>query len=340
MAESIRRVVREDLAEISNLYDGRKSVKELAWLFVDPANEERFNAFVAINEKDQIIGVIGYVLSTYFHSNKQIEGVIPISWKISNTHQGFAGVMLFKKVLEQGQFAIAIEGSEIAQKLYPLFKYKLVSKSSVYYKILNRSKFYKSINKRGILRRLALFSLLLPSSFYRSSLIWNDNSHIEFVPFDGETVVNGENYPKVFCKQVDKESVNWLIACPNLDSYAFNMIINKTSLGICVMYIQAVQGVRRGRIVYLPFLGYDYSIWVGVLDECIRFFKKHKCSLVSVLAHHKACHSGLKKAGFIPRHIKPIFLKDKNRSLDAVDMENWHIQYNEGDKAYRDIHFV
>jgi len=118
MAEIIRRIEEKDFKAVSALYNGRKSVEELIWLFTNPEDSNSYNAFVAEDKENEIIGVCGYVQSTYFDNKINKSGVIPISWKISSDYKGMAGVLLFKKIISLGDFGITIAGSDTAQNLY------------------------------------------------------------------------------------------------------------------------------------------------------------------------------------------------------------------------------
>ena len=341
MADTLRRVTSTDLGKISELYKFSKSVEELVWLFTDPEIPDKFNAFVAIDKKKKIIGVIGYVLSNYVQGEKIIQGVIPISWKISSDYQGFAGILLFKKVLEYGDFALAIQGSKIARKLYPIFKYKYVSKSDVYYKILNFPGFYNSIKNRNLFKRLAIMVLLLPSGF-TSLRRKSTYEEVRLIPYDGQNFVEEKRFNNVFFKRINKNYLDWLLSCPSLNSFAFSIKKGANYFGMCVLYTQKQNSITRGRIVYIPFLGDDKKLWLDVVNECIIFFKKKKCSLISVLVHHRMCHNLFSKAGFIKRknHCKQIYLKDNKSKLESLNLTDWYMQFTEGDKGYRDLHWI
>lgn len=99
MPETIRRLETADLENVSKLYDDRKSLEELKWLFHDFEKPDNYNGFVAVDENNRIIGVIGYCLSEYHQKNEKISGVVPMSWKLAADYKGFAGVQLFKKAI-------------------------------------------------------------------------------------------------------------------------------------------------------------------------------------------------------------------------------------------------
>jgi hypothetical protein len=109
--------------------------------------------------------------------------------------------------------------------------------------------------------------------------------------------------------------------------------------GICVLYIKNINGINRGRIVHLPYLGNNETLWESVIEKCITFFKKEKCCIVTALAHNSINQLGYIKSGFIriKKHRKPLFIKDTNQKLSSFHVDNWFLQFSEGDKAYRDL---
>ena len=339
MADIIRELVEEDLYEISKLYDFRKSEPELKWLFSDPYKSENFNAFVSINDDNEITGVIGYAKATYSWNDSSNVGVIPMSWKIKDSYKGMAGVLLFKKVMSLGDFNMAVEGSEMAQNLYSLFKLKQVSKADVYYKVFNLVDYYKSLKEKGFLEKVKLLGVLFSTRFINAKKK-PVHYEVKLTPYSpGNSSIQG-NQESVFSKVLSEQYVDWLLNCPVLKTYAFNIIIDKVDYGLCVLYLQKVNGIMRGRIVHLPNMGINEKIWSSVIDKCLSFFKEKKCCSITTLAHHKMYHSCFLDSGFkkIKKHSKPIFIKDINNVLSSVDLKkNWNFQYSEGDKAYRSI---
>lgn len=337
MAEKIRRIEDGDFQAVSALYNGRKSVEELQWLFTNPDDQSIYNAFVAIDKENQVIGVIGYVLSDYNHGgNKRIKGVIPISWKLLPDYKGMAGVMLFKKILALGKFGLTIAGSETAQDLYKLFKFKYVSDIDHYYKILNAPNALKSLHRKSIVKTLGMFGFLLPSYFKKSKTRLL-NGNIKLIPYDGVHYMQETAYDDIFKKTISKNYIDWLLHCPILKTYAFNIQYKNKNLGTCVMYISGKGKNSKGRIVHLPYLENDIIIWESVINKCSNFLRQEGCCMVSGLAHNKENQIAYQKAGFIKikKHSKPLFIKDSQSVLDDIDLNNWFLQFSEGDKAYR-----
>ncbi len=338
MAEIIRRIEERDFEAVSAIYDGRKSVEELKWLFTDPDDSTIYNAFVALKGQDEIIGVIGYLTSIYIQNKTEVKGVIPISWKIKSNYKGIAGITLFKEVFKKSDFGITIEGSKSAQNLYSIFKFKYFSNIDVYYKILNIPEFYNSLNLKNFFKKTGLFLFLLPS-FFRKTNKESLYKDVEFINYDGNNFLEDREYDIVFKKKITKNYIDWLLDCPILDTYAFNIKKGKENLGVCILYIQKINNVKKGRIVHIPFLGFDNNIWNSVIKKCLTFFRKEGCCVVTGLAHHKMSHLGFVGIGSkkIKKHHKPLFIKDINHNLTSINLDNWHLQYSEGDKAYRGI---
>ena len=338
MPEIIRKLEEADIEKVASLYKYRKTVDELKWLFTDPEDSTNFNAFVAINEQDELIGVIGYSLSVYTDGNLGISGVIPMSWKIADDYKGFAGVQLFKKVLSLGEFGIAIGGSDTAQKLYPLFKYKFLSNSYEYHKLLHPKNALLSLKRKTPIKTLGMVGYLLPT--YLKTTVPNPiTKDIELLPYNGDDFMDEPNYKDVFRKKITKNYIDWLLRCPKLKSYAFKIYHGKKYLGICVLYVQKINHFNRGRIVHLPFLGINNELWLAVIDHCIRFFRAEQCCLVTGLAHHPLNRSAYTNSGFMTQrnHGKPVFIKESMNALETFNLSNWYLQYSEGDKAYRDL---
>lgn len=336
MPETIRLLEEKDFDSISKLYNGRKTISELKWLFKDPEDPTRYNGFVALNNENKIIGTIGYALSNYTDGVKTLSGVIPMSWKIAEDYKGLAGVQLFKKVLSLGTFGLAISGSEKAQQLYPLFKYKFVSNIKEYYKILDLSDSFLSIKKKSFFKKIGFFVVLIPSYFKK-----NDKTQysITFTRYSGTNFREDSSSSTAFRKLISKKYIDWLLECPTLESFAFTIEKGNQNLGTCVLYINKVNHRNHGRIVHLPHLGNDLGLWNAVIIKCISFLTEKKCSIISVLAHQSEMNVAIMNAGFIePKgYIKPVFIKDQTGVLENLDFTKWHIQYTEGDKAYRNF---
>lgn len=344
MGETIRRIKLEDFQEVSDLFlengilEEGNTVEELMWLFSDPMNPNRYNAFVAVDNGNSIIGVIGYILSKYKEGEQEFNGVIPFSWKLKSNYKGMAGVSLFRKVSEIGDIEIAIGGTDIARKLYPLFKFNFLINSSKYYKILNVNNYYDTLDGRNYLKRIGTIGYLIPSYFKNLYLNvpYND---VSLVPYTNDNFVEDQEFESVLRKKITKENIDWQLSCPRLKTYAFVIKKGDDTLGMCVLNVKKINKTFKGRIVHLPFLGEDIDLWKSVLNICLKFLKNQGCCFVSALAINNTCKSGLIEAGFgsIQSHIEPVYVKNGNVNIDQFNAEQWHFQYSEGDIGFMDL---
>ena len=335
--ETIRRIEDGDFKAVSALYKGRKSVKELKWLLTDPDHLNQYNAFVAEKEDKSIIGVIGYSLSIYIQNKKSIKGVIPMNWKVIDHYKGMAGVLLFKKVLSLGKFSIAISGSKTAQDLYSLFKYQFKGNITQYYKILDFFTMIKHYKRKSAIKTYGMIAKISPSFFKNNSS--NTEKSIKLIPY------NGENFPVVsinqsaFGKKITKNYIDWLLKCPKVNAKAYNITIDSKEYGTCILYIYNKGEMKSGRIVHLPFLSNNKQLWKEIIIQCSIILKEEGCALVTGLALNDLNKNGYKNSGFIEikKHAKPLFIKDSKNKLETFNIENWFLQYSEGDKGYRNF---
>lgn len=336
MPERIRPICRDDIPKLSQLYQGRKSVEELDWLFEVPGNGDRYNGFVVEDSSDHIIGTIGFAVSEYKQNNQIVRGTIPFSWKIKKDYKGFAGVQLMNHIFAEGDFAIAISGSRTAYKLYRLFHLEHHSNVNTYFCLLDPIEFFLSL-KKSRAKSLALTAVLLPSYFARCRRTSEDSITLE--PYNGNNFVADSSTSPVFRKIVNKEQLDWMLRCPCVHAYAYNVFHKQDPLGFCVFYTTKDQRYRRGRIVHFPCLDNDPVLWKMTMQHAIRFFKSKACCSFTMLAHDGPAGKNLRSSGFssIKRHRRPVYIRDNRAALQGFDLRLWNIQYNEGDKAYREI---
>ncbi len=241
------------------------------------------------------------------------------------------GVLLKKKMFDYGNFFYTMGGTQDAMMFYDLFKIKKVNKYTKYIKILNLNEYNKSLKKVSLKRRIGFLGLLWPSLIKNRSkrMLHKD---LVFKKYENN-FISPKDYDKIFQKKTTKNYIEWLLRCPNLDSYAFVIKKKDLYLGTCVLYIQNVNGINIGRIVHLPFLGYDTKNWVSAIDKCLIFFKMKKCAAVSGIASHEMNHQGFKKTGFIGNRLtsKPIYVRDVDQKLKKIKSDCWFLQFSEGD---------
>ncbi|TQO38590.1 hypothetical protein GQ41_3246 [Arenibacter algicola] len=332
MKSELKRISsEEEFQGVYKLFNGEKTIEELKWLYTDPENSKSFNAYLAKNGNDEVIGVIGYQTSIFKQGKKEFIGVTGFDWKVAPNIKGLHGVLLIKKIFDHGNFFYSMGSTQVAMKFYDLLKFKKVNTYTKYFKILNLNEYNESLKKVSLKRRIGFLGLLWPTLRKSRS---KRMLHKDFVFEKYENnFTSPVHYDKIFQKKITKNYIEWLLRCPSLDSYAFVIKKNDVYLGTCVLYIQNVNGINIGRIVHLPFLGYDIKNWVSALDKCLLFFKMKKCAAVTGIASHEMNHQGYKKTGFIGNRLtsRSIYVKDVDQKLKKIELGCWFLQFSEGD---------
>ncbi len=332
MSETIRAIEPKDLHKVATLWSPPAKTDTLKWLWTDPENHDRLNAFVAINNDDQIIGVIAYTIATYTYGGKAIKGLFPFSWKVDASHKGFAGIALMKKVLTCSEFTMAIGGTDFSTKLYPLFKFKQVTERYKFYKVVNPIYFYKSMQgsrKRRILKTCAL----LPSFFkYRPKKLKNN---------DIVLVEHQENMPEVplynnsvIQRQTSNNYLKWLALCPKGEITIFHIQNGRRRIGICIALISSYRNTRVGRIVHVSHLGDDLDLWKDCFQRLFEFFLSNQCCAVLAVSSEKTATTALSEVMQKFMISEPVLIKDPSGKMNDYDTERWHIQFSEGDTAF------
>lgn len=329
----VRKALPADLPVLEQIFRRIKIEKELNWLFSDPAGSGEYNAYVAVDENGSIVGTIAWTVSDYVFNGNVWRGVIPMSWTVEPQYQGLLGIQLMKKVLRDADFHIAIGGSVMAQKLYPAFRYKPVGDASSYLKLLKPFSYYRSLSSSPIKNLFNTFRLL-PSWFF-----WKP-FHSEKI--DLEVVHELPDFVEpqgVLTKKIDKGLFDWFKNCPLLTFHAFAIRVEGETCGILLTYLKEGRNkILRGRIVHITCMQ-DEGLRVAALTKAVDAIKSLGCASVSVLGHAPGFTRALRKSGFknIRNRRKPAFIADQKGVLPEGAMKNWHIQFSEGDKAYRDI---
>ena len=336
--ETIRRIKEDDFEAVSALYNGRKSVEELKWLLTDPEDPNRYNAFVAEKDDKSIIGVIGYCLSTYTQNIKSIKGIIPMNWKIIDNYKGMAGVLLFKKVLSLGEFGIAISGSKTAQDLYSLFKYHFMGNITQFYKVLDLFTMIKHYKRKSTIKTYGMIAKLSPS-FFKNNYSSKIDQSVRLSLYNSKKIPVISNKQDTFKKKITKNYIDWLLKCPIVETLAYSITKDSKEYGTCILYIYNIGKIKFGRIIHLPFLSDDKQLWNDVISQCSRILKGKGCALVTGIALNDLNIEGYQNSGYIEikKHAKPLFIKDSKTMLETFNIDNWFLQYSEGDKGYRNF---
>ena len=91
MKIEIRRTTKNDLTSVLSLYDGKKSMDEISWVLKDFYGEG-FRSFVALNDKNTIIGHIGYIISKYCINDLVFNGMHNMMWIVKMKKLGVVQV--------------------------------------------------------------------------------------------------------------------------------------------------------------------------------------------------------------------------------------------------------
>jgi hypothetical protein len=332
MSVSIRPVELEDLQQIINLWQPPQKEERLLWLWTDPEDPGKLNAFVAVDEMGHIKGVIAYNKSTYTYGKKTFTCLFPHSWKIEAGYKGFTGIALMKKALSQSSVSIAVGGTYFSTKLYPLFKFGKALERYKFYTVFKPLCFYRSLSGPAWRRLIKTFSLL-PSYFMTK--LWHFRSDsIQLVPYDGGILTHtSESTPRIE-KNITKSYIDWIMRCPDMETHVFHIFENDRKIGFCILLISTSSKSRIGRIDHLSFLGENLTCWSQTLHLILKFFKRHGCCAVSTVASDQTAikaHAGIMQKFLIA---EPVLIRDPQRTIHTSDLSRWHIQFSEGDTAF------
>ncbi len=340
MPEKIRLIKTSDLIQLQNLYNERKTVSELNWLLQDPDDSNKLNGYVAVNEDEVIVGMIGFTSSNYRCADKELAGVVPMSWKIKDGYKGMAGITLFKKVFQHGDFTMTIEGSDLAQSIYPMFGLTNIGYSHTCMKLLKPLDYFLSLKNKPFYKRAGNLAIMSKSFVKKPSKLTGllnvykvDIDHVnKDIPYLQRDYLE---------KQMSANYIKWLMQCPVNDSLGFEIYNGEVFVGYSVCYIHRVKNrFSRGRIVYMPNFGANHQCANELITYLTNYLKEQGCSSISMSLMDLNLLKASKDAGYIDytSKDKPIFIKPSN-ILDSigVGVDNWYMQYTEGDKAYRNI---
>ncbi len=336
MSVEIRKIEKKDFQEISSLFEGQEwnSEENLLWLFRDPSNVTNFNAFVAYEKDDTLVGVIAYFLSKYSEKGKEIIAVIPMSWMLRKGYKGMAGVMLFKRASELGDISIAPGGEEHSIKLYPMFNYKYVTKAYHFYKVLKPLKYFGILKRSSFIKKVGMFLYLAPSYLKRSSSHTSQVA-VQFTPYNEQNFIEDKN-DHFFCRSMTKHYVDWFLSGTRSKNYAFSVSVNNESIGLCLLSKKKVENTFKGRIVHLPNLADKPAILSEVINRSVQFLKKEGCCFVSGIGLNSSVCEMFKENRFINlnNHEEVIYVKDKNNKLEKFNLLDWNFQFSEGDIGF------
>ena len=336
MKFTIRETHEGDIKAIQEIVETRE-YDDVNWLYSAPGMKGKYSSFVAVNEDDKVIGVIGYTICNYYYNSQKFSGIIPKSWYIIPEYRGLTGVQLLIKIMKLADFGFAIEGSETAINTYRIAKLDYKYDAYIYYKIFKPCAYFLTEHRNSFSRICKTLYLL--RSYLRKAgrtSIKEDVSLIKYKPGDK---ISNDYASKVLYNKESSEHIKWLLDCPVVDSFAFYLMVDKKILGVVVCYIRKFNNnTKRGRIVHIPYLGKDLKLWQRCIELAEDFLRKEGCSSVTVFANNGDLLKSLKDSGYIRDiHKKPVFIRDDKKLLDHVPVRDWHLTFYESDKGYRNI---
>ncbi len=340
MKYTISPITSADIPDVQKLYQEIyahrphliKDSKELEWLFTDPHQAGAYLGYVARIPGQKLAGVIGYSLNRYQIDSSEVKGVIPVSWMISSKHRGLLGIQLLKKVVNEGDFAFAIQGSKEAQQAYGAVKLKYIDAAHVYTKVLRPLAYIRSAGgfSPGAIMKAGYFLgrrngipgkpvVRLEADSGSQGILHSPVEHLAMIP--------------------DTNRNSWLGACPLVQKLSYTLYQNGQEKGPAICYVCEKEGIRRGRIVHIPYMGNEteaYRQAIGLLEKELLAWS---CCSVNALAMQSASRKALIRQGFRTRKsaARKLYVRDPDRLLDGVALNQWYLTFYESDKGYRGI---
>ena len=131
----------------------------------------------------------------------------------------------------------------------------------------------------------------------------------------------------------------WLEACPLVSMLSFTLYHRDQEMGPAICYICENSGVRRGRIVHIPYLGNDTEAYRQAIALLEKELVARSCCSVNALAMQAASRKSLVMQGFRTRKstARKLYVRDPDKLLEGVDLNQWYLSFYESDKGYRGI---
>ncbi|WP_439183614.1 hypothetical protein [Carboxylicivirga taeanensis] len=324
----IRKIVKDDLEQVVRLFNDRKSTEELAWLFFHPCDEDG-SAYVAVKE-GKVVGVIGYVKSSYVINDKVYKGLIPVSWRVSEKYKGLTGINLLFKILNEADFYMGIGGSDDMKGIFKTLGFKPASEAAFGKRIIRPFKYIVSAGKWS--PRLIVKTFLIYTSGLRLFNKPGELFELKEVKLD-EVDFSSPMNEAVVQNRISKAHVQWLASCPFARLHAFEFKVNGHKRYVLVY----INNKHRAEIVHLPFLN-TASDRQRLLHSIDKELSKLKVISVSIMSTHPALINDIKNAGYLfERYKRPITLKGGKNIVNELLAYPFHLTFAESDKGYRNI---
>jgi len=344
MSYQIHPIHKSDIPDIRKLYQEVypddphlvKDTTELEWLFTDPHQKNSMLGFIARSLENEPAGVIGFSLNQYQIEGKKVKGVIPVSWMVSPSHRGLLGIQLLKKVMNEGDFGFAIQGSTVAQQAYRAVRMKYIDAAHVYTKVLRPLAYIRSgtsLSPKAGVKAVVKAGYLLGR---RRAAPGRPVVRLE--PGSGSQGIH--HTPVAHLAMIpDAKRTSWLGACPLVKMLSFTLYHKDQEKGPAICYISETKGIRRGRIVHLPYMGKETEAYRQAIALLEKELIAHSCCSVNALAMQSASRQALIKQGYktYKTAARSFYVRDPGGLLEGVDLREWYFTFYESDKGYRGI---
>jgi hypothetical protein len=324
-ATYVRPGTARDLEAVRLLFSPPKRRELVQWLLGD--KDGGLRSFVAV-ENGEIVGHVGYTVSTFGVGSSQRTGVYPILWKVREGSTGGAGLQLLGRVLPLGDFSFIMGGSAAAQRLYRVFGYRKLFEVPTYQKVLN----LRGLGSNLLSRRAGrAFRMRISALFSKADGHGVTSKAVRLVPLQDVSPDNSHRTSdRVVQNLVSADHLQWALGCPEVSAYGFALTVDGITAGSVICYIRRSWGGLLGTVVYIPYLGADPEVWSGTFRQIEGWLAREGCSRVTVMASSEICAEALVRCGFVADRLLPFWCRSR-----AEFPEDWHLTFLEGDLGYR-----
>jgi hypothetical protein len=321
---TIRPSTADDLDAVGRLFSPAKPVTLLRWLLSEP--DGTFRSYVAL-VNDEIVGHVGYLVSTFQTGSIQRAGVYPILWKVRDGCVGGVGLRLLARALPFGDFSFIMGGSAAAQRLYGAFGYRMLFTIPTYHKVVS----FRDLGSPLVSRRAARAVQKRVSTMFRSVGVHRDDGAVRLAAVTDQTdlrshPVSGEVMENV----LPMPHLQWILGCPDVEAYCLSLSIDGQGAGAAVCYVRPSRNGRLGTVVHVPYLGGRTERWSDAVRQLDGFLVSKGCSRIIVMASDPTFAGALSRCGFAPDRALPFWFRGHGELPRA-----WHLTFLEGDLAYR-----
>jgi hypothetical protein len=276
---------------------------------------------------DEIVGHVGYLVSTFRTGSTQQAGVYPILWKVREGCVGGVGLRLLARALPFGDFSFIMGGSAAAQKLYGVFGYRMLFEVPTYHRVVN----LRDLGSRLVSRRTARVVQKRFSTLFRSRTPSPDDGGVRVVVRTDHGDLPSHRVPgDVMENALQAPHLQWILACPDVDAYCLSLDVKGRDAGVAVCYVRPLRHGLLGTVVHVPYLGNRQEQWSAAIRQIDAFLVSKGCSRITVMASDPVFADALSRCGFAVDRRLPFWFRGGGEPPRA-----WHLTYLEGDLAYR-----